>query len=411
MSDTVLLISYNKLLLQWCKLEFSSFFSISIISPENFSLQKENLEKVSCILIDFELGEELKVFYIFQYFAVTKNIPVILIYSKMHNLSKKRKTFYGNKFVSTFSQSGTLLKEVADSSGRKDLAPKPVKVHTIKKTVYKKTVLQPELIKVSFLDSNQLVLPEQSYESFDIFCGSSPKMKLFKEQVIKASQCKEIVLLVGESGTGKSYAAEYIHKHSVYKDKPWFKMNVAEVPETLAESHFFGVVQGAYTNAVKAKGIFEEASGSTLFLDEIGELPVELQTKLLDVIETNKFRKVGSMKQENFNGRLIFATNSNLEKKVRKGLFREDLYYRIAILVIEVPPLREHVEDIPFFVKKFINRQNANITNAAIDKLCSYDWPGNIRELNNVLKRAETFCTNDEIKADDIVFNSNYRSF
>lgn len=413
MTENVSLISHNRLLLEWCKIELDTFFSVSLISPKNISAQKELLENVSCVLIDYESSDELNILYIYQFFSLTNNIPVIFLYSKLHNLTQKRKAFCGEKFISTFSQKGTLLKEIAKIIGKKDIVQSFENSSNSQTVTDKKILLQPQLTFMSIKEQSKepVNIPEMSCEAFDIFCGSSPKMKRFKEEIEKASLREDIVLLVGESGTGKSYAAEYIHKHSIHKNKQWFKMNVAEVPETLAESHFFGVASGAYTNAVKTKGIFEEAGNSTLFLDEIGELPIQMQAKILEVIETGRFRKVGSMKEQFFNGRLIFATNANLETKVKKGLFREDLFYRIAILRIEVPPLREHIEDIPFFTKNFINKQKTNITNAAIDKLCSYNWPGNIRELKNVLKRAGTFCSNGEICADDIVFTSNFRSF
>ena len=211
---------------------------------------------------------------------------------------------------------------------------------------------------------------------------------------------------------GKELVAQAIQNLSQRKDKPFVVLNCAALPEALVESELFGHEKGAFTDARERRiGRAEAANGGTLFLDEIGDLSIPVKVKLLRFLQERTFSRIGSNVELTSDVRFIAATSRNLEELMAKKLFREDLYYRIAILVIEVPPLREHVEDIPFFVKKFINRQNANITNAAIDKLCSYDWPGNIRELNNVLKRAETFCTNDEIKADDIVFNSNYRSF
>jgi transcriptional regulator with GAF, ATPase, and Fis domain len=203
-------------------------------------------------------------------------------------------------------------------------------------------------------------------------------------------------LILGESGTGKELVAREIHHRSRRKDKPLVRVNCASIPKDLFESEFFGHTRGAFTGAVKDRaGRFEAAEGGTLFLDEIGEIPLDLQSKLLRVLQEKSYERVGEDRTRQTDVRVIAATNRNLEHAVAAGRFREDLYYRLNVFPIQVPPLRDRMEDVALLAKHFIESSvrelgchKPRLTRAAITKLQNYHWPGNIRELRNVIERA-----------------------
>ena len=216
------------------------------------------------------------------------------------------------------------------------------------------------------------------------------------------------VLLLGESGTGKELVAREIHNRSSRKQRTLIKVNCASIPKELYESEFFGHVRGAFTGAVKNRmGRFELADGGTLFLDEVGEIPLDLQSKLLRVLQEGSFERIGDEKTIRVDVRLVAATNRNLKSEVSKGRFREDLYYRLHVFPLEVPPLRERVEDIPLLAghflqlaKKKINRTEVNLSKANIAALQNYNWPGNVRELQNVIERAVIISSSNRLKID-----------
>ncbi|MBP5752788.1 MAG: sigma-54-dependent Fis family transcriptional regulator [Treponema sp.] len=226
----------------------------------------------------------------------------------------------------------------------------------------------------------------------------------FLSEMAKAASCDVPILLLGESGVGKSWAANYIHQMSQRKKSPLIHLNMAEIHHEFLESTLFGTVKGAFTGAVDKAGVFEQANHGTLFLDEIADLDVTLQAKLLRVLETGSCMRVGSVQEVQFDTRLIFATNANLSELVRTGKFRQDLFYRINMFTIEVPPLRAHKQDIPGLAVLFAGACNKKISSMAVDKLCSYNWPGNIRELKNVITRAAVFATGSTITDDLIQF-------
>jgi transcriptional regulator with GAF, ATPase, and Fis domain len=226
--------------------------------------------------------------------------------------------------------------------------------------------------------------------------GQSLAMKKVLVLAEQVARTDSTVLLLGETGTGKELLARAIHKMSARKDRPLITVNCASLPPTLIESELFGRERGAYTGALtKMIGRFEIADGSTLFLDEIGELPLELQSKLLRVLEEGNFERLGSTKTLHVNVRIIAATNRDIEREVKDGNFRKDLFYRLNVFPIVIPPLREHPEDIPSmvwaFVREFQSRMGKEIetiSKKSMEALQSYAWPGNVRELRNVIEHA-----------------------
>jgi transcriptional regulator with PAS, ATPase and Fis domain len=228
--------------------------------------------------------------------------------------------------------------------------------------------------------------------------------------VARAAPTKSTVLIFGESGTGKELIARAIHQHSGRANNPFVEVDCGALTETLLESELFGHVRGAFTGAVNEKpGVFEEASGGTCFLDEIGDISPNMQAKLLRVLQEHELRRVGSTKWTKVDVRAVAATNKNLDEMVKKGLFREDLYYRLKVISIYLPPIRDRREDIPSLAFSFLRRFSrdtgkivSSISDNAMDLLCDYSWPGNIRELENVIERAVVLSNQSIISEDDL---------
>lgn len=226
--------------------------------------------------------------------------------------------------------------------------------------------------------------------------GNSAKMREVFKHIQQVSHTQATVLVRGESGVGKELIADAIHYESTRRNKPIIKVNCSALPESLIESELFGHEKGAFTGAsVQKKGRFELAEGGTIFLDEIGELPMQIQVKLLRVLQERQYERLGGTKTLNCNVRVIAATNRNLEKAIKDGEFREDLYYRLNVFPMYIPSLRERVNDIPLLVDHFIQKTNKKngtniirISSSALDMLMIYNWPGNIRELENCIERA-----------------------
>lgn len=231
--------------------------------------------------------------------------------------------------------------------------------------------------------------------TFSDIIGNSTEMKKCINLAKRSAQSDSTVLLLGESGTGKELFAHAIHASSIRRENPFIKVNCAAIPETLLESEFFGYAKGAFTGAVKSKiGKFELAHGGTIFLDEIGDMSLLLQAKLLRVLQEMEFERVGGNQTIKVDVRVIAATNRNLRKLIREGKFREDLYYRLNVVEITIPPLRAHKEDLPALVNNLITKLNRKLgknvkglSKDAEEVLFSYDWPGNVRELENVIER------------------------
>ncbi len=240
--------------------------------------------------------------------------------------------------------------------------------------------------------------------------GQSTEMQSIFSVIERVADTPSTVLITGESGTGKELVAKALHEQSSRKGEPFIKINCAAIPKTLMESEMFGYEKGAFTGATSSKpGRFELADSGTLFLDEIGEIPVEMQVKLLRAIQESEFERVGGLKTIKVDVRLITATNRDLEQEVQRGNFREDLYYRLNVVPLQIPPLRKRTGDIPLLVqhiiKKFNERLRKNISGIADDALAALEthtWPGNIRELENVLERTILFCKGERIERADL---------
>jgi len=240
--------------------------------------------------------------------------------------------------------------------------------------------------------------------------GHSPEITHIFDIIEKVADTPSTVLITGESGTGKELVAKALHEHSGRKGGPFIKINCAAIPKTLMESELFGYEKGAFTGATSSKpGRFELADGGTLFLDEIGEIPVEMQVKLLRAIQESEFERVGGLKTIKVDVRLVTATNRDLEQETQRGNFREDLFYRLNVVPLQIPPLRKRIGDIPFLVAHIIKKFNerlkktiSGVTEDALAALEAHSWPGNIRELENVLERTILFSKSDRIERSDL---------
>lgn len=251
-------------------------------------------------------------------------------------------------------------------------------------------------------ENSQLKALLQRGEPQSEMIGGSPAMKDVFRLIERAGPSDKPILIQGESGTGKELVARALHRSSKRAARPMVIINCAALPESLLESELFGHEKGAFTGAIGAKqGLFEVADGSTLFIDEIGEMPGSLQAKLLRVLEDGSLRRVGSIKERSVNVRLLAATNRNLAAEVKAGRFREDLFYRINVMSLELPPLRERSGDIPILVKHFLG-SDWQIDDDALALLERNDWPGNVRQLINALERAKIMADDHRIHVNDL---------
>ncbi|MBN2553389.1 MAG: sigma-54-dependent Fis family transcriptional regulator [Spirochaetales bacterium] len=240
--------------------------------------------------------------------------------------------------------------------------------------------------------------------------GSSPQMIEIRRTIVKVADTPSTVLITGESGTGKEVIARLMHSCSSRSESPFIPVNLGGLPETLLESELFGYERGAFTGAERRKvGLFEVASGGTLFLDEIGEMPLQLQVKLLRVLQDKKVQRLGATDLIPVDVRIIAASNQDLQERVREKAFREDLYYRLNVIHLTVPPLRERIDDLPLLVGQLLRRLNLKVGRSvrqvdgqALEQLRRYSFPGNVRELENLLERALIFAEGDTLSASDL---------
>ncbi|MGB7071034.1 MAG: sigma-54 dependent transcriptional regulator [Candidatus Sulfotelmatobacter sp.] len=252
-----------------------------------------------------------------------------------------------------------------------------------------------------------LIQPLGEMPPDSVVFGGTEAMRALRERLAKIAGANVPVLIQGESGTGKDIIARMIHAGSPWKTGPWVKVNCPAIPGTLLESELFGYEKGAFTGALKSKqGLFQAADGGTIFLDEIGELPLELQAKLLRVLQEKEVRPVGSNQRIKVDVRVIAATNRDLEAAYKVGAFRKDLYFRLNVVTLHVPALRERRSDTPMLVHWFLERyapgSELRVSNAAMKALMQYDWPGNVRELENCVERAVALGNGHIIDSGDL---------
>jgi len=284
----------------------------------------------------------------------------------------------------------------AIKEGAYDYITKPFRVEEVKLTI-KKSLERSTLIQEN-IRLRQAV--EDRYKFWNLI-GKSPKMQRVYELVEKVSQTKANVLITGESGTGKELVAKAVHFNSARKDRSFVTLNCGAIPENLLESELFGHMKGSFTGAIANKrGLLEMAEGGTIFMDEIGELPLPLQVKLLRVIQEREFKRVGGIEDIKVDVRIISASNQDLQQKVAHSSFREDLFYRLNVIQIKIPPLRERKEDIPLLVNHFVRKYSADtgkeiggISPEALELLLGYNFAGNVRELENIIERSITLET------------------
>jgi nitrogen regulation protein NR(I) len=291
--------------------------------------------------------------------------------------------------------------------GAFDYILKPFPIPQMKGLVEKALALR-KLMKEEVIYA-PLPVPEGGEERI---VGSSPKMQEIYKMIGQVAPSDVTVLIRGESGTGKELIARAIYHHSLRSTQPFLPVNCAAIPDTLLESELFGHEKGAFTGASTRRiGKLEQCQGGTIFLDEIGDMSLSTQAKLLRVLQEKCFERLGGMDTIKVDIRPIVATNKTLEKAILSGRFREDLYYRLNVVSITIPPLRERKEDLPelvsYFIKKFnreLKKEIVGITSSAMEKIASYGWPGNVRQLENVLKRAMVLCQGEWILEDQLLF-------
>ena len=359
--------------------------SYKVLEAENAAAARRVMaaESPDLLLLDIEMPGESGLDLLRELKAKDSSPAVIMI------------TAYGSEKVAV----------EAMKSGAYDYLPKPFEVDELR-LVVEKALDHLDLAEENLRLKRQLTSEGQ----FGAMIGASPSMRQLFELAERVAAAEVTVLMQGESGTGKELLAREIHRRSNRGSKPFVPLNCAAVPEHLIESELFGYEKGAFTGATSQKrGKFELAHGGTLFLDEVGDMSLATQAKLLRVLETHRFERLGGTNSIEVDVRVLSATNKDLAAEITKQTFREDLYYRLRVVLLKLPPLREHKEDIPLLVGEFLamlaakhRREALTITREAIAKLMAYDWKGNVRELKNVLESAVVMSRDDVIQPEDI---------
>jgi DNA-binding NtrC family response regulator len=301
---------------------------------------------------------------------------------------------------------GTLESAVeAAREGAWDFISKPFKVEEV--TAMARRAMENESGADSVETDAQVAFTAR-YEGAGI-TGRSPAMIELYKEIARVAPSRSTVLITGESGTGKELVARAVHKHSPRASRNFVAVNCGALTETLLEAELFGHVRGAFTGATSdRKGLWEEAEDGTLFLDEVGDTSAAMQVKLLRALQEGEIRRVGETRIVRVNARVIAATNRDLEREVKAGTFREDLFYRLSVVTLYVPPLRERRSDVPLLAERFLQKASANIgrrlhfSAETLDLLIAYDWPGNVRELENAIERAALHARGTEIAAEDL---------
>ncbi len=327
------------------------------------------------------------------------------------DLLKQVHEMYPQVAVVVLTQYGTIDSAVAATRmGAVDYVTKPFHIEDLRARLER-------VARDMDLDRENRLLREQlrSKPGFGGMIGVSAKMQRVYKMIEKVSQHEYPVLILGESGTGKELVARSIHYSGVRKERPFAPVDCSSLVPTLIESELFGYVKGAFTGAMQSKqGLLEAAQGGTLFLDEIGDMPVDLQAKLLRALQEREVKPVGSTERRHINVRIIAATNRDLDSAIRTGAFRQDLYFRLNVVQIKLPPLRERKSDIQLLVTSFLDKfsdphgPTRTISDDAMRRLIAYDWPGNVRELENAIERAVAMGSGPIVHVGDLPSNLHY---
>ena len=316
---------------------------------------------------------------------------------------RRIKAFNADTIVIMFSAHGTIDMAVkAMELGALDFVEKPLSVEPF-------LIRLNQAIEKKQLQNENLMLKREIDERFQII-GESTVMRDLATKIMHVAPTNTRVLIFGENGTGKELVTRAIHRNSKRSDRSFIQVNCAAIPDELIESELFGHEKGAFTGAItRTQGKFEQANGATLFLDEIGDMSLRTQSKVLKAIEEQEFTRIGGKEPIKVDVRIITATNKDLKKEVEQGKFREDLFYRLNVIPIYVPPLRERIEDIPLLVTYFLSKlsvengvREKRMSQSAMKLLQSYKWPGNVRELKNLIERLVIMVPSDTIEASDL---------
>lgn len=319
---------------------------------------------------------------------------------------RRIKSYDPSIMVLMISGHGTIEMAVkAMELGATDFIQKPLSAETI-------IVRINQAVEKNKLRTENLLLKKEIDERFQII-GESPVMRELIAKIMSVAPTNSRVLIFGENGTGKELVARAIHRYSKRSDRPFIQVNCAAIPDDLIESELFGHEKGSFTGAItRSIGKFEQANNATLFLDEIGDMSLRTQSKVLKAIEEGEFTRVGGKEPIKVDVRIISATNKDLQQEVEQGRFREDLYYRLNVIPIYVPPLRDRIEDIPLLVSYFLTKfsiengvKEKRMSQSAMKLLQSYHWPGNVRELKNLIERLVIMVPSDTIEASDLPSN------
>ena len=374
-------------------------FKASAIGVSILIVDDEDATRQLCRDIASEIGLEVRTASTTdEALEILERSPVDIVVTDLKvpelggiELLKHIRTNQPNTSVMMLTQYGTIETAVAATQlGAKDYVTKPFHLQELRTKIER-------LVQSAELDHENRILREQlrTRPGFGGLIGVSAKMQRVYKMIEKVSQHKHPVLILGESGTGKELVARSIHFLGIRQNKPFVPVDCSGLVATLIESELFGHVKGAFTGAQHSRtGLLEAGNGGTVFLDEIGDLPLDLQSKLLRVLQEREIRPVGGIERVRIDLRIIAATNRDLESAARTGAFRQDLYFRLNVVQIKLPPLRERKSDIPLLVNSFLEkfgdpeRPIRTISEDAMRRLMAYDWPGNVRELENAVERA-----------------------
>jgi DNA-binding NtrC family response regulator len=379
----VLVIDDEVSLLKLLQLSLKSDFDLSVAETGRAGTELFSQDTFDCVVCDVGLPDQNGIEVLKQIRNLNSELPIIMI------------TAHG-----TISSALSAMKAGAYDYIQKPFEPEELKI-VIERAIHERN-----------LSSNLARLQREVSEKYDFskIIGQSQSMRTLFDRVRKAADTKSTILILGESGTGKELIAKSIHFNSSRSEAPFIVIDCSAIPHNLLESELFGHARGAFTGADRAKkGLFEEAHHGTVFLDEIGELPLDLQAKLLRVLQESTIRRVGENQSIDIDIRVIAATNRNLEEEAKAGRFRQDLFYRLNVVPISAPPLRQRSDDIPLlanhFIKKFskeYSRQVQRISPSVIARFQSFEWPGNVRQLENLIEQMVVMSNSEILEMQDL---------